>query len=154
CQAALVRRAEVDVDAVRVGRAAAALKTPAADAYRDACDAYAHALADRRAVPALALVDELLGRYADAYAAAKRKRGAVDCDDLELMTRDLLAREPGIAAGYRERFERIVVDEFQDTNPLQLELLELVGRENVCTVGDELQAIYGFRHADVEVFRA
>src|SRR5258705_12799449 len=47
-----------------------------------------------------------------------------------------------------------MVDEFQDTNPLQLELLELVSRDNACTVGDELQAIYGFRHADVEVFRA
>jgi ATP-dependent helicase/nuclease subunit A len=154
CRAQLEAGARVDVDAVRVTRAAAALKTPAADAYREACDGYARALADRRAVPALALVDELLGRYADAYAAAKRERGAVDFDDLELLTRDLLVREPGIAAGYRERFERIMVDEFQDTNPLQLELLELVGRDNVCTVGDELQAIYGFRHADVEVFRA
>ena len=138
----------------KVGRNAGALKTPAADAYRAACEAYAGALADRRAVPALALVDELLGRYADAYAAAKRARGGVDFDDLELLARDLLAREPGIAAGYRERFERIMVDEFQDTNPLQLELLELVARDNACTVGDELQSIYGFRHADVEVFRA
>jgi ATP-dependent helicase/nuclease subunit A len=154
CAALLRAGADVDVDKVKVGRSAAALKTPAADAYRDACDAYAHALADRRAAPALALVDELLGRYADAYAAAKRGRAAVDFDDLELLARDLLAGEPGIAAGYRERFERIMVDEFQDTNPLQLELLELVARDNACTVGDELQAIYAFRHADVEVFRA
>jgi ATP-dependent helicase/nuclease subunit A len=154
CAALLERGAEVDVEAVKVGRTAAALKTPAADAYRDACDAYAHALADRRAAPAVALVDELLGSYAEAYAAAKRARAAVDFDDLELMARDLLAAEPGIAAGYRERFERIMVDEFQDTNPLQLQLLELVARDNACTVGDELQAIYGFRHADVEVFRA
>ena len=47
-----------------------------------------------------------------------------------------------------------MVDEFQDTNPLQLELLDLLGRGNVFVVGDELQSIYGFRHADVEVFRA
>jgi ATP-dependent helicase/nuclease subunit A len=154
CRAQLEAGGEVDVKAVRIGPGAAALRTPAADAYRAACDGYAHALADRRAVPALALVDELLGRYADAYAAAKRERGAVDFDDLELLARDLLVREPGIAAGYRERFERIMVDEFQDTNPLQLELLELVARDNAFTVGDELQAIYGFRHADVEVFRA
>ncbi len=154
CTAGLDAGAEVDVDAVKVGRAAAPLKTQAADAYRAGCDAYGHALADRRAVPALALVDELLGRYADAYAAAKRERAAVDFDDLELLVRDLLVREPGIAAGYRERFERIMVDEFQDTNPLQLQLVELIARDNACTVGDELQAIYGFRHADVEVFRA
>jgi ATP-dependent exoDNAse (exonuclease V) beta subunit len=153
CEAALDAGAEVDVEAVKVGRAAAPLKTTAADAYREACDGYKQALADRRGEPALALVDELLGRYADAYAAAKRGRGAVDFDDLELLARDLLQREPGIAAGYRERFERIMVDEFQDTNPLQLQLLELIARDNACTVGDELQAIFGFRHADVEVFR-
>ena len=154
CRGALEAGAAVHPKGAKVGRTANALKTPAADAYRAACEAHAAALADRLAVPALALVDELLGRYADAYAAAKRARGGVDFDDLELLARDLLAREPGIAAGYRERFERIMVDEFQDTNALQLELLELVARDNACTVGDELQAIYAFRHADVEVFRA
>jgi ATP-dependent helicase/nuclease subunit A len=154
CRARLAGGSDVDVGAVKVGRTAAALKTPAADAYREACECYAHAMADRRAVPTLALVDELLGRYADAYAQAKRGRTAVDFDDLELLCRDLLVAEPGIAAGYRARFERIMVDEFQDTNPLQLELLQLIARDNACTVGDELQAIYAFRHADVEVFRA
>jgi ATP-dependent helicase/nuclease subunit A len=154
CREKLSAGDEVDVGAVKVNRTAAALKTPAADEYRAACERYAHALADQRAVPTLALVDELLGRYADAYAQAKRARTAVDFDDLELLARDLLVAEPGIAAGYRERFERIMVDEFQDTNPLQLELIELIARDNACTVGDELQAIYAFRHADVEVFRA
>jgi ATP-dependent helicase/nuclease subunit A len=154
CRAALEAGGPIDPKATKVGRNANALKTPAADAYRAACEADAKARADVRAVPALALVDELLGRYADAYAAAKRARAGVDFDDLELLTRDLLVREPGIAAGYRDRFERIMVDEFQDTNPLQLELLELLARDNACTVGDELQAIYAFRHADVEVFRA
>jgi ATP-dependent exoDNAse (exonuclease V) beta subunit len=153
CAAALRDGGEVDLAAAAVGKGAAALKTPAADDYRAACEAYGRALADVRAVPALALVDELLGRYADAFAAAKRARAALDFEDLQLLARDLLAREPGIAAGYRERFARIMVDEFQDTNPLQLELLELVARDNACTVGDELQSIYAFRHADVEVFR-
>jgi ATP-dependent helicase/nuclease subunit A len=139
--------------AIHIPNGAAALRTPAALAYRAAVDAYCAALADRQAVPALALIDELLGSFADAYAAAKRGRAAVDFDDLQLLARDLLAREPGIAAGYRARFARVMVDEFQDTNPLQVELLELIAGGNVCTVGDELQAIYGFRHADVEVFR-
>ena len=155
CRGALEAGATVHPKGAKVGRNANALKTPAADAYRAALRGSRRGrCADRLAVPALALVDELLGRYADAYAAAKRARGGVDFDDLELLARDLLAREPGIAAGYRERFERIMVDEFQDTNALQLELLELVARDNACTVGDELQAIYAFRHADVEVFRA
>jgi ATP-dependent helicase/nuclease subunit A len=154
CRAVLDAGDEVDVEDVKVGRGATALKTPVGDAYRDACCGYRRALLDRRALPVLALVDELLGRYADAYAAAKRARTAVDFDDLELLTRDLLVDEAGIAAGYRERFARIMVDEFQDTNPLQLQLLELIARDNACTVGDELQSIYAFRHADVEVFRA
>ncbi len=47
-----------------------------------------------------------------------------------------------------------MVDEFQDTNPLQLQLLEHLDRGNVFLVGDALQSIYGFRHADVNVFRA
>lgn len=46
-----------------------------------------------------------------------------------------------------------MVDEFQDTNPLQVELLELLVPEHLFVVGDEFQSIYGFRHADVEVFR-
>jgi ATP-dependent exoDNAse (exonuclease V) beta subunit len=152
CRAQLQAGGTVSVP--KVGRTATALKTATADAYRQAAERYAGAVADQRAVPALALVDELLGRYADAYSAAKRSRTAVDFDDLLLLVRDLLVDAPAIATGYRERFARIMVDEFQDTNPLQLELLELVARDNACTVGDELQAIYAFRHADVEVFRA
>jgi ATP-dependent exoDNAse (exonuclease V) beta subunit len=137
-----------------LGRAVAELRSEACDRYRAAREAYVQALVDRAAVPALALLDELLGRYADAFAAAKRARSAVDYDDLELFVRDLLVARPEVAAGYAQRFARIMVDEFQDTNPLQLELLDALDRGNVCTVGDELQSIYGFRHADVELFRA
>ena len=46
-----------------------------------------------------------------------------------------------------------MVDEFQDTNPLQVELLDLVAAGNLFAVGDENQSIYGFRHAEVGVFR-
>ena len=45
-----------------------------------------------------------------------------------------------------------MVDELQDTNPVQLELIELIARGNLFTVGDAQQSIYGFRHADVELF--
>ena len=135
------------------GSVAELQEAPAAR-YLDALAAYSAACRDARARPVLALLDELLGRFADAYAAAKRERSTVDFDDLELLTRDLLAGAPAAAASYAERFARIMVDEFQDTNPLQLEILGFLDRDNVFTVGDELQSIYGFRHADVGVFRA
>ena len=56
-------------------------------------------------------------------------------------------------AAWSERLELLMVDEFQDTNRRQLALLELLERGNLFTVGDELQSIYGFRHAEVEIFR-
>ena len=61
--------------------------------------------------------------------------------------------DPALRDSYAERFERVMVDEFQDTNPLQLELLGALDRDDLFLVGDELQSIYGFRHADVDVFR-
>ena len=136
-----------------LGQNANALKTPACDAYRAALEAYAGACRDARAADAVALLDELLGDYADAYADAKRSRAALDFDDLETAARDLLVREPALRRSYAERFERVMVDELQDSNPLQLELFRALDRDNLFLVGDEQQSIYGFRHADVDVFR-
>ena len=53
---------------------------------------------------------------------------------------------------YRTRFDRIMVDELQDTNRVQLDLIESLARDNLFTVGDAQQSIYGFRHAEVELF--
>ncbi|QEC50014.1 AAA family ATPase [Baekduia soli] len=130
-----------------------ALKSDACAAYLAALEVFAGATRDALAARAVALLNELLGRHADAYAAAKRARGALDFDDLELLARDLLADAPAVRAAYADRFERVMVDEFQDTNAVQLHLLELLGGERF-VVGDELQSIYGFRHADVRIFRA
>ena len=101
---------------------------------------------------ACALLDELLARFgARLRAAQARARGALDFDDLELLASELLRRARGGARGAgRERFELLMVDEFQDTNPRQLAILRALDRGNLFTVGDELQSIYGFRHADVE----
>ncbi len=121
--------------------------------YLEALDAFAGAWRDALAAAAVALLDEVLGRYADAYAEGKRARAALDFDDLELLARDLLRDTPAIRASYAERFERVMVDEFQDTNATQLSLLKLLGTDRF-VVGDELQSIYSFRHADVRIFRA
>jgi len=139
--------------ALTIAKGAKALKTPACDAYRAALEAYASACRDVRAAAALELLDELLGDYADAYAEAKRARAVLDFDDLELHARDLLDHEPALRRSYAERFERVMVDELQDSNPLQLDLFRALERDDLFLVGDEQQSIYGFRHADVDVFR-
>jgi ATP-dependent exoDNAse (exonuclease V) beta subunit len=132
---------------------AGALCGPPCEAYREAWAAFTAACLDYRATHAWPLIADLLERYAAAYAEVKAARGALDFDDLEIGVRDLLRSEPALRAATAARFERIMVDEFQDTNPLQLEILEALERDNLFVVGDEFQSIYGFRHADVEVFR-
>jgi ATP-dependent helicase/nuclease subunit A len=101
------------------------------------------------------LLQELLRRFADEYAEAKRREAAVDFEDLQLAARDLLRSDDGVREAESMRFREIMVDEFQDTNSLQCELVDLLSRPETerFFVGDEFQSIYGFRHADVGVFR-
>ncbi|HEX2016921.1 MAG TPA: UvrD-helicase domain-containing protein [Solirubrobacteraceae bacterium] len=129
-----------------------ALGSPEAQRYREARDAFEQVCADHRAAAAARLLDTLLRDYGGAYAARKRARSAVDFDDLELEASSLLWSSPALRDSWRERFELIMVDEFQDTNRRQLALIAALDRDNVFTVGDELQSIYGFRHADVTIF--
>jgi ATP-dependent exoDNAse (exonuclease V) beta subunit len=108
---------------------------------------------DRRALAACSLLDELLQRFGAAYSARKQARGALDFDDLELLARDLLAGHLALRSEWSGRFELLMVDEFQDSNQRQLQILAALDRDNLFTVGDELQSIYSFRHADVALFR-
>jgi ATP-dependent helicase/nuclease subunit A len=126
----------------------------------DACDEYRAALADytalctaRREYLDHTMLRVLLELYGERYEEGKRRRSGLDFEDLELIARDLLAGSEGLREQYASRFAHVLVDEYQDTNPLQNELLELLGRDNLFRVGDERQSIYGFRHADVDVFR-
>ena len=96
----------------------------------------------------------LLELFSSRFEAAKERRSGIDFEDLQILAARLLERGE-IGAAYRSRFSHLMVDEFQDTNRLQLRLIEALrgpGSE-LMTVGDELQSIYGFRHADLEVFR-
>src|SRR4029453_11444095 len=77
----------------------------------------------------------------------------LDFEDLQLTARDLLHDNPAIRERESWRFRSVLVDEFQDTNRLQCELIDLLATEDLFFVGDEFQSIYRFRHADVEVFR-
>jgi ATP-dependent helicase/nuclease subunit A len=90
------------------------------------------------------------------YEELKEERSALDFQDLELRALALLRESPPLAEAWRQRFTHVMVDEFQDTNRVQLDLVEsLRGDETkVFMVGDEHQSIYRFRNADLEVFRA
>jgi ATP-dependent exoDNAse (exonuclease V) beta subunit len=97
---------------------------------------------------------ELLRLFSVRFAAAKERRAGIDFEDLQILAARLLERAE-IGEHYRRRFRQILVDEFQDTNRLQLRLIEALRgpKTELVVVGDELQSIYGFRHADLEVFR-
>ncbi len=98
------------------------------------------------------LLQELLTGFGDAYQEAKDSESALDFEDLQLRARDLLAI-PAVAERERLRFRTVMVDEFQDTNRLQCELIDLFDPDELFFVGDEFQSIYRFRHADVDVFK-
>jgi ATP-dependent helicase/nuclease subunit A len=108
---------------------------------------------DADAAAACVLLDDLLARFGVAYEQLKRERASADFDDLELLAQQLLREREPVRAAWSSRFELLMVDEFQDTNPRQLAILRSLDRGNLFTVGDELQSIYGFRHADVSLFR-
>ena len=112
------------------GRVAAAIVAPHADALK-----------------------RLVTAYTVAYSDKKAAAGLLDYDDLQVRAVRLLDSRPDIAMGYRSRFRVVMVDEFQDTDALQLRLVESISEDNLCTVGDQNQSIYRFRGADVDVYR-
>jgi ATP-dependent helicase/nuclease subunit A len=125
-----------------------------AASYEEARQAIEQAALDELAAHDRDLLQLLLDAFAEAYASAKARESALDFEDLQLVARDLLREHPEILAKEQLRFRAIMVDEFQDTNRLQCELIDLLAeRADVFVVGDEFQSIYGFRHADVAVFR-
>jgi DNA helicase-2/ATP-dependent DNA helicase PcrA len=93
---------------------------------------------------------EDLRRLFEHYVDHKQERAVLDYDDLLLFWHGLLT-DPGVAASIRTRFDHVLVDEYQDTNRLQAEILQLLspGGANLTVVGDDAQAIYSFRAATV-----
>lgn len=96
----------------------------------------------------------LLVRFDEYYASCKAQRSLLDFEDLQVAVAELFDAHPKIAEEYRRRFAMVMIDEFQDTNALQLSIARHLSDDDMCTVGDDKQSIYSFRHADVEVFRA
>ena len=93
---------------------------------------------------------EKIREVARRYNARKREVGVMDFDDLLVLTRRLLRDFPDVALRYAERFLHILVDEYQDTNILQADIVDLLAarHRNLMVVGDDSQSIYSFRGAD------
>ncbi|MSP11952.1 MAG: AAA family ATPase [Chloroflexi bacterium] len=94
---------------------------------------------------------EVVKRVYQRYQEILRTNNALDFDDLLLEVLLLLRRNPEVLARYQRRFQYIMVDEFQDTNPLQYYLVQLLAKEhrNLFVVGDPDQSIYSWRNADI-----
>ena len=110
-----------------------------------------------------------LSRLPDYYERVKRRQGVLDFQDLLIKTRDLLRDQTQVRRDFQRRFDAIVLDEFQDTDPLQAEIAFFLAEDpasgpaklwrDVCVgpgrlflVGDPKQSIYRFRRADIEVY--
>ncbi len=86
------------------------------------------------------------------YQQQLRASGAVDFDDLLLLTVRLFRTDEAARQKHQSRFDHVQIDEYQDTNGVQFELMEhlVAGHRNLCVVGDDDQSIYGWRGAEVE----
>lgn len=106
--------------------------------------------------PALDALTGLARAVEAEYRALKADQSALDNNDLLRMAYEALRDYPTIRAAYEGRFKMVMIDEFQDTDQMQVDLIRYLtgaGERALCTVGDAQQSIYRFRGAEVEVFR-
>ena len=98
--------------------------------------------------PLSAQIEDVLTRY----TARKQAQGLMDFDDLLVLWLKLLKEHEEVRELYQKRFQFVLVDEYQDTNQLQAELIDLLGEryKNVMVVGDDSQSIYSWRGANYE----
>ncbi|MDR2722054.1 MAG: UvrD-helicase domain-containing protein, partial [Coriobacteriaceae bacterium] len=105
--------------------------------------------------PALDDLMALVREVEECYVDAKRKAFVFDNDDLLIETLRAFEAHPPLVDHYQEQFKLVMVDEFQDTSQIQIDIIEKLAGQNsgkLCTVGDSQQSIYRFRGADVNVY--
>jgi DNA helicase-2/ATP-dependent DNA helicase PcrA len=97
--------------------------------------------------------DKICGKIYGLYQVALAQNRALDFDDLIYYTVRLFEQRPEVLDRYQDRFEHVLVDEFQDVNLSQYKLIRMLGdkHRNICIVGDDDQSIYMFRGADVSL---
>ncbi len=110
-----------------------------------------YVLVDDYADRAKGFTEQKLADVYREYQARLLKAGAMDFDDILLQAAELFRRHPAVLDHYRQRFQHVLVDEYQDTNKVQNELVIQLASEhrNVTVVGDGDQSVYGFRGADI-----
>ena len=139
--------------AAELKKGAKPLTAPPADAYRAAYDAYRQSCADHHARPRSRRSPCCSTASARATPRPRPSARGSTSRTSSWGSATCCAADPVDRQRWAERFALIMVDEFQDTNRLQLDVLEALERDNLFAVGDEFQSIYGFRHADVTIFR-
>jgi DNA helicase-2/ATP-dependent DNA helicase PcrA len=94
--------------------------------------------------------EKTISKIYRAYQESLKENNALDFDDLIRFTVKLFEKQPKILKKYQEKFQYILVDEYQDTDPAQYRLVKLLSSKykNLCVVGDDAQSIYSFRNAD------
>lgn len=108
--------------------------------------------------PYMKTLSNLVIEFQDKFSNAKKERGALDFNDLEHLCLKILTSEnSGVADNFKEYFDEVLVDEYQDSNAVQEAIIDLVSRKysddpNVFMVGDVKQSIYRFRRAKPELF--
>lgn len=97
--------------------------------------------------------DDVFRAIYEAYDAALRKKNKIDFDDILVMCYDLLSKRPDILRIWQDRYQYILIDEFQDINRIQYEIVKMLAepRHNLFIVGDDDQSIYSFRGAKPEL---
>jgi ATP-dependent DNA helicase UvrD/PcrA len=95
--------------------------------------------------------DQLAAAGYRRYQDILKRQGAVDFDDLLLLTEELLNEHPPVRSAEAKRFDHILIDEYQDTNNSQYQIVRALagGHRNLCVVGDDDQSIYAWRGAEV-----
>ncbi len=126
---------------------------------KEISDAFLSARIEKFSIPWREKLERLALVFESLYELRKKEESALDFEDLQIKALGLFKKtgmvHEKLLDRYRKRFQLILVDEFQDTNPLQLELIELLSSgQNLFLVGDYKQSIYTFRGAEPDVFLA
>lgn len=101
--------------------------------------------------------DEMLFRLTvdvwNNYSALCRAANGIDFDDIMVVAMHLLKKDPSLGKELADKFQYMMLDEYQDTNPVQMTIMDIIAQwhQNIFTVGDEKQSIYRFRGADITV---